>query len=304
MFHRGGVAVGRNEGDGGSSSGKTVSSARARAVVPLSDEEEKEEREGEEGEGWNFAVGVAARGLARVSGAASTSSARSSSISTLDRRRRLELPGEEHEERHDAHVEEEQQLGDAREGERARGVAHERLGSIGPERGGGGRKEVEPRRRLGRDGARDGRGRDRRVDSCRRALLLPPRLRGRREFDPGEDAAAAVGTDGRIEHGDDAAARRRLARVQPEEELPARRARAPREGHPPAALGRGLSRGGRRRSERELDEEAGGRRAGAVVDRARVVLGGWRGDAEEDRDVRRAQARDGDGGHAARRGRV
>ena len=218
-------------------------------------------------------------------------------------------PCEEHAERHDAHVEEEQQLGDAREGERARGVAHERLGSIDPERGGGGRKEVEPRRRLGRDGARDGRGRDRRGDSrSREPSSSRPAAsnRGeRREFDPGEDAAAAVmRTDRRIEHGDDAAARRRLARVQPEEELPARRARAPREGHPPAALDRGLSRGGRRRSERELDEEAGGRRAGAVVDRARVVLGGWRGDAEEDRDVRRAQARDGDGGHAARRGRV
>ena len=153
---------------------------------------------------------------------------------------------------------------------------------------------VEPRRRR----ARDAGGRDRRVDS--RRGKPSSRREKRREFDPGEDAAAAVETDGRIEHGDDAAARRRLTRVQPEEELPARRARALREGHPPRRpLGRGFSR-----SERELDEEAGGGRAGAVVDRARVVLGGWRGDAEEDRDVRRAQARDGDGGHAARRGRV
>ena len=112
-------------------------------------------------------------------------------------------------------------------------------------------------------------GRDRRVDS--RRGKPSSRREKRREFDPGEDAAATVGTDGRIEHGDDAAARRRLARVQPEEELPARRARALREGHPPGgALDRGLSRGGRRRSERELDEEAGRGRAGAAVGR------GWK----------------------------
>lgn len=184
MFHRGGVAVGRNEGDGGSSSGKTVSSARARAVVPLSDEEEKEEREGEEGEAWNRRVRVVGEIVFHLHPRPPAPP---------------RAPCEEHEERHDAHVEEEQQLGDAREGERARGVAHERLGSIDPERGGGGRKEVEPRRRLGRDGARDGRGRDRRVDSCRRepsSSRPAASNRGeRREFDPGEDAAAAVRTD-------------------------------------------------------------------------------------------------------------
>ena len=61
-------------------------------------------------------------------------------------------PGEEHEERHDAHVEEEEQLGDAREGERARGRARAprldrpRAGRRGKEGGGGAAKEMGTRR--------------------------------------------------------------------------------------------------------------------------------------------------------------
>ena len=218
-------------------------------------------------------------------------------------------PGEEHEERHDAHVEEEEQLGDAREGERARGSRHERLGSIDPERGGGGEGRWWSREGDGDEtghatvaGATGGSTRvagsppppdppplePRGASGVRLARTQPPRWER-------TDGSSTV---------TDAAARRRLARASSRKRN-SQRARALREGHPPAAaLDRGLSRGGRRRSERELDEEAGRGRAGAAVDRARVVLGGWRGDAEEDRDVRRAQARDGDGGHAARRGRV